>query len=71
MILRLLKGFGQTERKDKRMISMLRAAAHNARYVLSSIIADAAGLYRLGGVLGILVGVTASMVAYQIRRFGR
>ena len=53
------------------MISLLRTAVPKARFVLSSLVADATGLYRLGGFLGLLLGFIASMVAYQIRRFDR
>ena len=42
-----------------------------ARQVLATWVVEATALYRLGGFTGILVGVSASILAYQIRRLGR
>jgi len=48
-----------------------REAVRKARYVLAAFVVDAMRLYRLGGILGILLGVFASIVAAQTRRVGR
>jgi hypothetical protein len=45
--------------------------ARNARHILAAFVVEATTLYRLGGFLGILLGVSTSILAYQIRRLGR
>ena len=45
--------------------------ARNARHFLAAFVVEATTLYRLGGFLGILLGVSTSILAYQIRRLGR
>ncbi len=45
--------------------------ARNARHILAAFVVEVTTLYRLGGLLGILLGVSTSILAYQIRRLGR
>jgi hypothetical protein len=45
--------------------------ARNARHLLTAFVVEATALYRLGGVLGILLGVSASILSCQMRRLGR
>lgn len=42
-----------------------------ARHVLATLVVEATVLYRFGGFTGILVGVSTSILVYQIRRLGR
>lgn len=46
-------------------------SARNARHILAAFAAEATTLYRLGGFLGIVLGVSTSILAYQMRRLGR
>lgn len=45
--------------------------ARNARHILTAFVVEATALYRLGGFLGIVLGVSTSILTYQIRRLGR
>jgi hypothetical protein len=38
---------------------------------LTAFLVEATSMYRLGGFLGILLGVSASVLSCQIRRMGR
>ena len=42
-----------------------------AGHVLAWFVVEATALYRLGGLPGILLGVSTSILAFQIRRLGR
>ncbi len=42
-----------------------------ATFALATLFGELAGLYQLGGLLGILVGFAASVVAVQTRKLGR
>ncbi len=48
-----------------------RKEVSTARGLLSALVLDATGLYRVGGFFAILLGAAASIVASQIRRLGR
>jgi hypothetical protein len=45
--------------------------ARQARHALATFVVEATALYRLGGFPGILLGVSTSILAFQIRRLGR
>ncbi|MGC4051362.1 MAG: hypothetical protein QM757_18545 [Paludibaculum sp.] len=48
-----------------------RLPLRQGRELLSVLVIDAAGLYFTGGILGILLGFTASIFLSHIRRLGR
>lgn len=45
--------------------------ARRARHALAAFVVEATAMYRLGGFLGIVLGVSTSILTYQIRRLGR
>jgi hypothetical protein len=45
--------------------------ARKAKHILAAFVVEATNLYRLGGSLGILLGVSTSILTYQIRRLSR
>ena len=45
--------------------------ARQARHALATLVVEAMALYRLGSFPGILLGVSTSILAFQIRRLGR
>jgi hypothetical protein len=42
-----------------------------ARHTVAAFVAEATDLYRLGGFLAILLGLSTSVITYQIRRRSR
>ncbi len=42
-----------------------------ARHVVAAFVVEATDLYRLGGLLAILLGLSTSAITYQIRRRSR
>jgi len=42
-----------------------------ARHAVAAFVVEATDLYRLGGFLAILLGLSASVITYQFRRRGR
>ncbi|QOY88802.1 hypothetical protein [Paludibaculum fermentans] len=52
-------------------VEAARPALRQGRNLLFVIAIEAATLYLTGGILGILLGLTASILFSQLRRFGR
>ena len=45
--------------------------ARDARHTWAAFVVEVTTLYRLGGFVGILLGISTSVLTYQIRRLGR
>jgi hypothetical protein len=48
----------------------VRRVVRQLNYALGAVVAEAAWLYRVGGLLGIMFGVSAVVLSNQIRRMG-